>query len=339
MHWMQEGIDNMSKTKIFGIALGVVALVAAMQPAQAACGSAFLITSLGATEYAYLYNPSVTDDGLNGSTITDQLTGFFWGVGVGDPTLGVGADNGTWSALDWLGPLSPGYGAYINTTWAASTGIDTCIDVQGPIDQRCQVTFFQDVDVNTGAGLFALMSTPSDPTSGDFLLTNGGNPINMAPQEGMAILSSSRANFESVDLMLSGPTAEGLAAGSYLSDAAACQGTGAGGVANGLIVGYRVVTQVLPRGSAPPSDFHAAMWSPASQDTAIGSPAAANVPCASGDSDVYTSFQLLFDSGFASPIVSNTTTRIECGPNVAEPGQGIRVKPEGRQQAPRTRSR
>lgn len=335
---MQEGIFEMKKMKIFGLALGVLALVAAAQPAQAACGAPFLITSLGATEYAYLYNPSVElgGGGIQGSSITDQLTGFFWGVGVGDPALGVGADNGSFAALDWLG-IYPNYPAYINTTWAASTGIDTCIDVQGGLGERCQVTFMQDVNLNGGGGVFALMSTPDDPASGDFLLTNGSNPINFAPQAAMSILSSTRNGDTGVAMMLSGPNAADIDAGSYLSDAAQCQGTGgAGSAANGLIVGYDAVVQVLPRGSAPPSDFNAAAWTPASQTTPLGTPVSISVPC-DGDSDVYASYKLVMDSGFTSPIVSNSTTRIECGPNVADPSQ-IRVKPEGRQ-APRTRSR
>ena len=46
MHRTQEGIDNMKKMKIFGLALGVLALIAVAQPANAACGAPFLITSI-----------------------------------------------------------------------------------------------------------------------------------------------------------------------------------------------------------------------------------------------------------------------------------------------------
>ena len=263
MHWTQEGIENMKALKIFGLALGVVALIAAAQPAQAACGAPFLITSINSsTGYiAYVINPTVTDDGLDGSSITADVTCFFWGVGFGNPAFGVGADNGSFPTLSWL-YVYPGYAASVLTTWAADPSIDTCIDAMGPLGERCQVTFFQDVSTADGSGLFALVSTPDNPASGDFFMDNGGVNIELAPQEGMAILSSSRAGDTGVAMDLSGPSPEGILAGSYLSDSPNCQGAGAGGTdpLNGLIVGYRAVTQVMPRGSAPPSDFNVDAW-------------------------------------------------------------------------------
>ena len=331
----------MKKSKILGLAVGVLALAAMVQPAQAACGAPFLITSIngGTGTYAYVVNPTVPlgGDGIQGSSVTDQITGFFWGVGVGNPALGVGADNGGFTALEWL-YIYPNYPAQVLTTWAASTAIDTCIDVQGPLGGRCQVTFFQDVDSTNGSGLFALVSTADDPASGDFFLDNGGVNMTMAPQVGMAVLGSVRAGDTGVEIQVTGPSVDAIVAGSYLSDAPACQGAGAGGTdpLNGLVQGYRAVTQVLPRGSAPPSDFDVRSWSPASDVLPLGAPAALSVSC-DGDSDIYASYQLIFDSGFEAPLVSNTTTRVECGPNVANPGQGVRVKPEGRTRGSRSR--
>ena len=333
----------MKKMKIFGLALGVLALIAVAQPANAACGAPFLITSINgdAGYYAYVINPTVTPgaggNGLAGSTITDQFTGFFWGVGVGDPAPGVGADNGTFAAIDWM-YVYPNYPASVLTTWAASTDIDTCIDVQGALGERCQVTFFQDVDLeNGGEGLFAIVSTPDDSASGDFFLDNGGVNITLAPADKMAILGSTRAGDTGVEIMLGSPAMP--EAGLYLSDAPACQGAGVGGTAaNGLIVGYQAVTQVVPRGSAPPSDFSRAAWTNAGDVAPVGQPTAISVPC-DGDSDVYASYAWEMDSGFSSPIVSSSTTRLECGANIADPDQGIRVKPEGRTRGSRTRSR
>ena len=115
----------MKSLKIFGLALGVVALVAAAQPAQAACGAPFLITSLNqaAGYYAYVVNPSTeSGGGLDGSTVTEDVTGFFWGLGVGNPLPGVGADNGTFPTLSWL-YIYPNYPAAVLTTWAADPSI------------------------------------------------------------------------------------------------------------------------------------------------------------------------------------------------------------------------
>lgn len=346
MHRTQEGNEDMKKMKLFGLGLGLLAVVAIAQPANAACGAPFLIstTDAGTGEYSYVINPGVTDNGFNGSTITDQLTGFFWGVGIGNPALGVGADNGSFAALDWF-YIYPGFPAGILTTWAASAGIDTCIDVQGALGSRCQATFLQDVDPSTGQGVFALISTADDPASGDFYLNlEGGAAINLAPAAQMPILNSTRNGDQGVTVQLGGPTAEALAAGAYLDAALACQGAGGGGTdpLNGLVDGYSIRYQVLPRGSQPPSDFGADGWNDGGTGVLpLGMPGQVAVDCGGQDADVYLTYQLHLDSGFAAPLVSASSTRIECGPNVADPQQRIRIAPDQPEtrQKPTTRQR
>lgn len=333
----------MRKMKVIGLALGLVAIVAIAQPAQAACGAPFLISNTNGNTGVYngLVNPTVTlgVDGLNGTSVTENITGYFWGVGVGDPATGVGADNGGWLAVSWL-YLYPGYNTGILTSWAEDPSIDGCIDVQAAQGSRCQVTYFQDTAIGTGEGLFALVSTPDDAASGDFYLDLGGVDIVMAPSPAMPILSSTRGGDTSVTVGLAGPTAEAIAAGSFLDPAAACQGGVAGGQdpLNGLVQGFRVCSQVLPRGSEPPSDFNIANWDcdPAT-DSPLGAPVEAAAACAE-DSDVYFSWALVMDSGFLSLLVSNNATRVECGANLADSEPRIRIAPETRQ-APTQRER
>jgi hypothetical protein len=328
--------------KCFGIGLGLLAVVAIAQPAQAACGAGFLISTLTTDPavYSYVINPAVdpVTEGSDGRTVSPAFQGFFWGLGVGDPEVGVGADNGTFAAIDWLYPLG-GYPALIGTTWASDSGIDTCIDVQGALGSRCQVTFLQDIDPGTGQGMFALISTGDEP-NGDFQLNLDGNaPITLAPAAQMAILNSTRNGDQGVTVALSGPTAASLAAGAYLDSDPACLAAGGGGTdpLNGLVTGYSVRYRVQPRGTQPPSDYSAAAWTDAGTGILpLGAPGQAAVDCGGADSDVYLTYQLHFDSGFAAPIVSASSTRTECGPNVADPAERIRIAPETRQK-PTTR--
>jgi hypothetical protein len=331
----------MRKMKLFGFGLGLIAIAAMFQPAHAACVAPYAIqTTIDVDTYSYVVNPAVdpATQGLNGSTVTDQIQGFFWGVGIGNPTLGVGADNGSWTALDWL-YIYPGFPAAILTTWAEDLGIDTCIDAQGPLGSRCQATFVQDVDPDTGQGMFALVATQDDDASGDFYLILDGNaPIVMAPAPKMGVTGSVRNGAQGVTVALSGPTAAALLPGAYIDDDPACLAAGGGGTdpLGGLVTGFSVRYLVQPRGAQPPSNFAVSAWQPGGGVLPLGSPAQAIVDCGGQDSDVYLSYQLHFDSGFASPFVSASSTRTECGPNVADPQERIRVAPETRQK-PATR--
>lgn len=342
MHRTQEGIEDMRKMKLFGLGVGLLAIVAFAQPANAICGAPFVITSIAdSATYSYLVNPAVdpATQGLQGSTVSPALQGFFWGLGVGDPTLGVGADNGSWAAPDWLYVVD-GYPANILTHWAESTGIDNCIDVQGALGDRCQVTFFQDVDPDTGEGLFVLISTADDDAGGDFYLNREGNaPITLVPAEKMAVLNSIRNGSQGVTVQLSGPSVAGVVAGSLLDADVDCVVAGGGGTdpLNGIVTGFSVRYLVQPRGTQPPTNFAASAWTDAGTGILpLGAPAQAAVDCGGADGDVYLTYQLHFDSGFASPLVSASTTRTECGPNVADPAERIRIKPDTRQK-PTTR--
>jgi hypothetical protein len=59
--------------------------------------------------------------------------------------------------------------------------------------------------------------------------------------------------------------------------------------------------------------------------------------CGSVDNDVYLSTELWFDSDFTAPFVSSNSTRIECGPTLADP-EKPRFRP-GSQQGPRRPTR
>ena len=107
------------------IAIGaaLVMLVAAAQPAQAACGADYLVdatTAAGETSFVRT-NP----DWCAGfacyymESMSQQYEAFFWGLGTGNPAIGQGDDNGAFAAQgNWLflyttflPDTSPYYGA------------------------------------------------------------------------------------------------------------------------------------------------------------------------------------------------------------------------------------
>jgi hypothetical protein len=57
----------------------------------------------------------------------------------------------------------------------------------------------------------------------------------------------------------------------------------------------------------------------AQPETPVGSPVTVEALCGATNVDVYLATQLTFDSGFTTDVVSANSTRIECGPNVANP--------------------
>ncbi|NIR60755.1 MAG: hypothetical protein GWO02_15230 [Gammaproteobacteria bacterium] len=121
----------------------------------------------------------------------------------------------------------------------------------------------------------------------------------------------------------------------YLSADPQCNSGGGGAE---LFEGYRVRAQVLPRGSAPPSDFNVENWPPAptpggggAAPTPIGQNTTVALPCGQ-DSDVYVSYTLVGKgctsaNCFNTEVVFQTSTRVECGANLADPEERIQVKP------------
>ena len=82
--------------------------------------------------------------------------------------------------------------------------------------------------------------------------------------------------------------------------------------------GYRILQQILPRGSMPPSD-RSAGWTDASGVVPATQGTTVTATCGAADQDVYLATELIFDSGFGTSIVSANSSRVECGTTLADP--------------------
>jgi hypothetical protein len=162
----------MKKISIFAVALGLLMVVAAAQPAFAVCSNARLMSS------GYIYTPgTVYEYAVSGDTVTDLFAGTFWALGEGDPVLGAGADSGSFPALDWLYNFGDyGYAAFIGgAPWATDARVDGCIDATPSTCTAIQLT---DVNPETGEPVFALLTAEQD-TAKNYSFFDGR--IDLAP--------------------------------------------------------------------------------------------------------------------------------------------------------------
>jgi hypothetical protein len=338
-------------------ALAVAAILVAATasiPAHAACGGNPLIQTVsGPNGTSFIWNSGTFVPGYYPglppySTTTPWTTSFeatFWALGTGDPAIGPGDDAGIWT-------VPPFYWAYHNPTyyvggyyyagtifggWGAHGGIDGCIQNNPPGSCTCVLMTDEDgVD-----GYYAITSNAASAGVWITQLTQPGNdpagnasPIILTEMVTPIILNSVR-NPVTYDLCLT-VTVPHSSLGQYELGGCECGP-----------VGYRVLEMRIPRGSAPPASrqissgwtFMNLCGGAPQPITPIGVPV--DVESLSGgalDWDLYLAAQLYFDSDFATPIVSGNSTRIEAGPNLAEPEDRRRFRP-GTEQVPQRPNR
>jgi len=324
---------------------GVAALVIALSlsaPVDASCLTTAIITTIDPGGTSFVFTPTFAEhpnftygyygpanfsfDPLNpavpplgpGANIT------FWRLGTGDPVGGSGDDNGVYDMIATGGffftGYGPGVGTYltggylrggqINGSWLPG-GIDGCVgtascmcmlitDQDGPRGFWATAGGMSDANVNT--------SMNRGGTDG-----NGNNlPIILVDIAAPSINGSRRlpGTFDvDLDISVGAPTA-----GNYAVDGCACGPTG-----------FRVLQQIVMRGAMPPSDRSVGWAEPltdlgaAQTDTALGGQVTVRSLCGSSNTDVYLTTQLVFDSGFQTSVVSGNSTRVECGPTLADP--------------------
>ena len=346
----------MTRIGKFGVALAaLVIVVGAVQPVEAVCANVRLFSSFNSAtgyysallsdadwDYYYGGNPAGSDIG---GTVSSALTGTFWHLGNGDPALLAGNDNGSFAALYGFIYTSIGYNSAIDSKWDADAGIDGCIDtpVGGPAD-KCMGIFLMDKDED-GATVFALLTSPADAGQNYNFDQAGGAPIVLAPLPAISITDSQQGGDDSVIITVQGPTDAELEAtgGYYLNMTDEC----AAKADINPIMGYRVYECVLPSGSPPPVPGDAC-WTLADEAVVeTGAPSTNTVLCGDappdGADDVYMSYKLILDGGFevdlqAGGSMDTTSSRVECGPNLAEdPQDRIRIRKDGLRQRPTTR--
>ena len=115
--------------RMFRVAIlsaAAVAALTAVQTASAFCDNARVIAGCGGT-CAYINSPGQSTTGLGGS-----MKGNFWGLGGGNPTIGIGDDNGVNLATGNPSPPDDWIKSYLGQNYVAGAwstfGVDGCVD-------------------------------------------------------------------------------------------------------------------------------------------------------------------------------------------------------------------
>jgi hypothetical protein len=320
----------MMRTLGIVVALTLLVVAAGSQPAHAICGNAYLITALDDGGYVTSNPDFVIPDGAPGcygsggydqAPTSPSFQAHFWGLTVGNPAIGLGADNGVFSPDVWIYGAPPFGGNYfyyrqLFTNWAANAQIDGCVADAGPVIGQIdgtECTCILMTDQWNGVGYFALLGKRVNVTS-DFVFDDPGQTgFRLQPIPKPTIVNSVRNpstfNLDSITVRVD--------PGPGIFDPDGC----------GCAAGYKIVATVLPRGSMPPSDrTTATTWTELSLAgggvqavTPLGATVDVESLCGASNTDVYLAAQIVGDSGFTAANVSENSTRIECGPQLADP--------------------
>lgn len=319
-------------------------LAAALTPAQAACGAPSQISTVTADGTSFIWNGAVfTPNYYYGAPgyapgmypgnppVTSAFEGVFWSVGTGDPAIGSGDDSGAFTVDYWFSYYAlPSIAYYesgqIFTTWAANSIIDGCISNAGVATTTCTCVLL--TDQNGVDGQYALIANATDVNEDTFLAQLGtdgnGNPgqIVLASIPKPSI-ESSLYNGSTGDITLTVNVSGGSADYNLNPGTCPCGPTG-----------YKIFQIQMPFNSPPPDTRDVAAWTEsvlpgggAQPVTPMGADVAIESICGIAErQDVYLATQLFFDSDFTTSVVSTDSTRIECGPNLAEPDQPTRPR-------------
>lgn len=332
----------MSKfARISTAAAALLIAAAVLQPALAACGAAALITTtpqVGARSYVwneevftpyYGYPPYVYG---YSQPFTPNLQATWWKLGTGDPAPGPGDDVGSFDpvaagGIFFYGSGGTYYAGQIFTGWGANPAIDGCIDTQG----SCTCLLLTD---NTGdAQQVALVAGRASSTL-DTELNQPGNdgsgnsgPIILRNVKPFITLTDNGGDSTSVDVTVRQDALQGI----YDNEGCDCQ---AGAQA-------RFYLRSVPRGSAAPDSRDLAQWNDTGAVAPLGSPSSPITVNCSDNQDVYVASVIEFTTvaggaaPFTTPNVSSNSTRVECGPSIADQPVEIQRPRQNRPLAPR----
>jgi hypothetical protein len=343
---------NMRAWSKIGVAAALLLVAVAAQPALANCPSPIGVNTAG--EWV-ISNPAWPEGSYygyqTGPSVSPQAVAVYWALTGGNPTLGAGADNGSYIVTLNVAPnYAPleGVGDYfyprvINEgnpmNWQAAP-VDGCITATGSnptVDDNQQCTCVLVSDTwgvgDAATSYYAVVSAFRDqfnnynPQTGDSDISIGsdGTPFNdivLAEVPAPRVVGSS-----------------GDASGKILNVVSAHDidhpAPDNNGDACGCLQGYRILGVVTPSGApAPPRDL--AQWTElqsgsgtAQATTPIGSPTSVRVNCGVGQ-QAYITTVIAFDSGYRGRYVSSNATRVNCDPNLADPSRPERPgKPIG----------
>ncbi len=302
--------------------IGVVVLVVAW-PSVA---NAICVTGIVYGQYGYYcpYHPGGTNwcytisPGIN---TPQSIVASYWAFTFGDPVVGAGDDNGdlqddepaAGNPTGWL-RLYPGApGPYLTGTWADDQQIDGCInDKFAPGKSfEIQLVAFSDVSADNSKAFFAIAGARRDPAApvAEINFSLMGVDIALVETPKPKIVNATcgaPGDCSTVNVEVECPP---LSGGFYTDGTI---------TASEAIRGCRIFKQIVTRGAAAPSTRDRSAWTDTAVLVSEGGTGTVGLNC-TNDSDAYLATAVEFDSGFMTAHVSANSTRIECGPNLAEP--------------------
>ena len=289
---------NRSRAILSGVAL--LAGLAGTIPASATCGAAARIFS---TANAQGLGAITRSGGISGNR-----QGYFWALGSGDPTVGLGNDCGTLcgpSVSTWWLSSPPYIGGNTNNwSWP---GTDGCIDLTGndpsKLDtKQCMVALLADQSVAGDVGYFAVLSDDVD-LNGNYQL-NAASPTSIVLDEvpQATVTGATWISTTALDVTVVVTEPVGTSEGLYDN----CPQ-----IALPIVTGYRIYTH---RGAAPTSRDVSSGWVLETGVVPFGSTTINSTGCNIAGEDLYICATLVFDSGFETPYCSRDAVEVfQCG--------------------------
>lgn len=318
-------------TRLGAVAIVALAIVALTLPANAVCPPpARTLSSGGLSPYTpgFPFSPTASaacPDGASspfpcGGPMTYNIRGLFFSFGTTGANSGAlsGSAYFTGPAYEWL---NPGYFAYGNTyggfigggtaNWT-NPGTVGCVDNDGTgpgaDPAQCLFVLLTDDD-GRGNGFMSLLSVgPNANQNYDYTT----HDLNLGAIPKPNITGSVRNGSLSVDLTVVVPPP---VAGTDVR----CRSTEVVGGAR-----YKIYSRDTARGVALADNSRdRSLWNLESAAVPVGQPSSVNVACGGQERDFYLCATLEFPHGngtfFEIDYCSQNATRVECGPNVAEP--------------------
>ena len=257
-------------------------------PSEGACGF-----------YCYLVSP--------GDNNTTSVKGFYWVLGEGPARNSGGYEfDGTGGSQPWYIGGGPFTGGWQLTTTVNNSGLTVGCPAPDP-------TVWVFSDSSPGGGLYALSASDEDLSAG-FLAYDLGiaGSQTLQPIPAVSITGSATPGLLAITL---GWTPNG--ADAFLTNSSAIA------TVDQVLTGWRLYKFEVPRDAPAPTTLAVANW--VQVDTFQGTTTAAGTASFSCDDEVNNEVFLALapdlDNGFTTTsYVGAPSTRIECDPNLADPG-------------------